>query len=132
MRETRLSGSVEGVISDGHSYSDYFLARQKRGRLFADTHYTHTRPGWGQENDPDPPIAWDRPARCAVSVDEWAIGAYLRLNTRRRTSGSNSSQTFPMARSRNPLALRHVVACQVVALGGSHAFSMTLLIVFPA
>ena len=32
MRETRTSGSVEGVLSNGHPYSDSCSVRGRRGR----------------------------------------------------------------------------------------------------
>jgi hypothetical protein len=33
MRQSRTSGSVEGVLSDGHSYSDWRLWRRSAGGL---------------------------------------------------------------------------------------------------
>src|SRR5205807_1722459 len=51
---------------------------------------------------------------------------------RPRTSGQNSSHRFPATRPSRPSALRTIVWPRVVALGGSRAFSITLLNTLPA
>ena len=56
----------------------------------------------------------------------------LPLDECRTTSGQNSSQRLPPMRVTMPMPLRTAVCVAVVWLGGSHAFSIKLLRVFPA
>ena len=55
-----------------------------------------------------------------------------RWPSRVRISGQNSSHRFPARRPSRPFALRSAVCPGVVMLGGSQAFSMTLLKTLPA
>ena len=59
-------------------------------------------------------------------------GLHYFLRKCRTTSGQNSSQRLPPMRVTKPIPLRTAVMVAVVWLGGSQAFSITLLSVFPA